>query len=57
MNRGDYVTKHHTAIHHQSVRPTFLTAKSTQDNFRRKAALIASCIIHTAKGCAKSGTH
>ena len=50
-NRGDYVTKHHAAIHHQSVRPVFLTAKSKLDQFRRKAALLANRIMHTARVC------
>lgn len=25
LNRGDYVTKHHTASHHQAIRPSLLT--------------------------------
>jgi hypothetical protein len=28
-NNGNYVTKHHAAIHHQATRPTFLTSIST----------------------------
>ncbi len=50
-NRGDYVTKHHPAIHHQSVRPIYLTAKSKLDAFRRQAAQITSRIMHTARVC------
>ena len=50
-NRGDYVTKHHPAVHHQSLRPMYLTAKTKLDQFRRKAALIASRIMPTARVC------
>ena len=28
-NNGDYVTKHHASIHHQTTRPIFLTSIST----------------------------
>ena len=51
-NYGDYVTKHHPPIHNQSVRPTFLTAKSTLDNLRRQATLIAKQrLMHTVRVC------
>ena len=50
-NNGDYVTKHHSPIHHQSKRPTYLTAKSVLDNLRRQATLIANRIKLTARVC------
>ena len=36
-NLGDYVTKHHAAIHHRAVRPTFLTPKLQLDKLRKRA--------------------
>jgi len=35
-NKGDYVTKHHAAIHHTSVRPEFLTPRSKVDLLRKR---------------------
>jgi hypothetical protein len=35
-NKGDYVTKHHAAIHHTSVRPEFLTPRSKLDLLRKR---------------------
>ena len=37
INLGDYVTKHHAAIHHRAVRPTFLTPKLHLDKLRKRA--------------------
>ena len=36
-NLGDYVTKHHAAIHHREVRGTYLTPKSKLNLLRRRA--------------------
>ena len=36
-NLGDYVTKHHAAIHHRAVRETYLTPKSKLNLLRRRA--------------------
>ena len=47
----NYVTNHHPPIHHQSVQPPFLTAKSTLDNLQRQATLIAKHLMHTARVC------
>ena len=38
-NLGDYVTKHHAAIHHQTVRNIFLTPKSQLDLLRTKTKI------------------
>ena len=35
-NLGDYSTKHHAAIHHRTVRPTYLTPKNHHDLLRLK---------------------
>ena len=35
-NFRDYVTKHHAAIHHGSVRPNYLTPKIQLDLLRKK---------------------
>ena len=50
-NRGDYVTKHHPSVHHQTIRPSLFTAKTKLDNLRRKAALLTRCIMPTARVC------
>jgi hypothetical protein len=36
LNRGDYVTKHHPAIHHQAIRPTILTPWRVVEALRQK---------------------
>ena len=36
LNRGDYVTKHHPAIHHQNIRPTLLTPWRVVEALRSK---------------------
>jgi hypothetical protein len=33
---GDYVTKHHAAIHHRATRGTFLTPKFKLDLLRKR---------------------
>ena len=35
-NNGDYVTKHHAAVHHQAMRSTFLTNSATLHELRAK---------------------
>ena len=42
-NLADYVTKHHPAIHHQAVRPLFLT---TDQPTLQNSKLTAPCIPH-----------
>ena len=39
-NLGDYVTKHHAAIHHKAVRGTYLTPKQKLELFRNKKTRI-----------------
>ena len=34
QNDGDYQTKHHSAAHHQQVRPRYLTPRDVLDTFR-----------------------
>ena len=36
LNRGDYVTKHHRAVHHQTIRPTILTPWKVVEALRAK---------------------
>jgi hypothetical protein len=36
LNRGDYVTKHHPAIHYQAIRPTLLTPWKIVEALRNK---------------------
>jgi hypothetical protein len=36
-NYGNYVTKHHTPIHHQATRPTFLTPITILQNLRNES--------------------
>ena len=36
LNKGDYVTKHHPAIHHQTIRSTFLTPWKVVEDLRAK---------------------
>ena len=45
-NRGDYTTKHHSTIHHQVTRPTFLTAPSTRAKYKAKATNIIRRLKH-----------
>ncbi len=35
-NNGDYVTKHHASIHHQTMRPIFLTPLTILQNLRNR---------------------
>ena len=37
-NKGDYVTKHHAAIHHMATRTTYLTLRTILDALRRMRA-------------------
>jgi hypothetical protein len=36
LNRGDYVTKHHPASHHQAIRPTILTPWKVVEALKNK---------------------
>jgi len=44
LNRGDYVTKHHPAIHHQTIRPTLLTPWKVVEALRKKLKGISGTI-------------
>jgi hypothetical protein len=44
LNRGDYVTKHHPAIHHQTIRPTLLTPWRVLEALRKKMKNISGTI-------------
>ena len=48
-NLGDYVTKHHAAIHHRTVRSLYLTAIGNA--LRRKATGIINKLMPTARVC------
>ena len=41
-NLGDYATKHHVAIHHHTVRPTYLTPKNYLDLLRLRHQAMAA---------------
>jgi hypothetical protein len=41
LNLGDYVTKHHPAVHHQTIRPTILTPWKVVETLRAKLKKIA----------------
>ena len=41
-NNADYVTKHHAAVHHRAVRPTYLTPKAHLDRLRQRATALAA---------------
>ena len=45
-NLGDYPSKHHATIHHRTIRPTFLTAKSQLDLLRKCAYGIATWLCN-----------
>jgi hypothetical protein len=47
LNRGDYVTKHHPAIHHQTIRPTLLTPWRVVEALRKKLKGISGTITST----------
>ena len=50
-NNGDYVTKHHPPIHHQAVRPIFLTSREKLQEIKSRTARILSCLNQTARVC------
>jgi len=50
-NNGDYVTKHHPAIHHTAVRSTYLTSMKRLDEFRRRAAEAITRVKLPARVC------
>ena len=50
-NLGDYVTKHHPAIHHKTIRPVYLTSKSRLADLKQKATSILTQMIPTARVC------
>ena len=44
LNRGDYVTKHHPPIHHQTIRPTLLTPWKVVEELRARLSKITGSI-------------
>ena len=50
-NNGDYVTKHHPPIHHQAVRPIFLTSKEKLQEIKSRTTRILSRLNQTARVC------
>jgi hypothetical protein len=42
LNKGDYYTKHHAPIHHQTTRPTLLTPWKVVEALRSKLSKLAS---------------
>ena len=50
-NNGDYVTKHHPPIHHQAVRPIYLTSKEKLQEIKSRTARILSRLNQTARVC------
>ena len=48
LNRGDYVTKHHPPIHHQTIRPTLLTPWKVVEERRSKLKGIKDAVASTA---------
>ena len=50
-NNGDYVTKHHPAIHHTAVRPVFLTSASRLRALKERTQQILSRLNQTARVC------
>ena len=54
-NRGDYVTKHHAAAHHRTVREEVLTPRRKLQNLRTRlnktVSRIASQLSHAARVC------
>jgi hypothetical protein len=52
LNKGDYVTKHHPAIHHQTIRPTLLTPWKVVETLCKKLKGISGTIASsTARVC------
>ena len=52
LNRGDYVTKHHPPVHHQSIRPTILTPWKVVEQLRAKLKTITGAVASsTARVC------
>jgi hypothetical protein len=37
-NKGNYITKHHAPVHHEAMRPTFLTCIATLQALRNKVS-------------------
>jgi hypothetical protein len=50
-NNGDYVTRHHAAIHHQATRPTFLTNISTLQALRQQLSQQLTGNLPVARVC------
>ena len=43
-NLGDYSTKHHAAIHHRTLRPTYLTPKKYLDLIRKRNQVFGAVV-------------
>jgi hypothetical protein len=50
-NNGNYVTKHHAAIHHQVTHPTFLTNISTLHALRKQLSHQLTGNLPVARVC------
>jgi hypothetical protein len=48
LNKGDYHTKHHPGIHHQSTRPTLLTPWKVVEALRNKLKRLTSAVKSSA---------
>ena len=48
LNRGDYITKHHPAIHHQAIRPTLLTPWKVVEALRAKLNKVTNALTSSA---------
>jgi hypothetical protein len=48
LNRGDYATKHHPAVHHQTIRPTILTPWKVVEALRAKLQGITESMTGSA---------
>ena len=48
LNRGDYVTKHHPAIHHKTIRPSFLTPWKVVEALRAKLNKVTQAVTSSA---------
>ena len=50
-NYADYVTKHHPAIHHKTIRPLYLTSKEKLAELKNKSKEIISYLNFAARVC------
>ena len=48
LNRGDYVTKHHSPIHHKTIRPTILTPMKVVEALRKRLSGVGKALTSSA---------